>query len=152
MRVTAARESSLCARLFAHFLVRAFTSEGIDEFLAHITTVEAALGSALDHDQRSRPKIAGKGNPGATIRVSWRLAGLLGDAMAGERYRQLFGERSDFLHGRTMSAIPGRSRLDARRLARRCALIEAVRTAEDGADLDAFLLGLLLRGQEADLP
>src|SRR5271169_4880422 len=90
--LTAARRSSLCARPFPHFLVRAFASEGIDEFLAHITVVEAALGSALDHDQRSRPKI-GTGNPGATTRVSWRIAGLLNEANAGERYRQLFKER-----------------------------------------------------------
>jgi hypothetical protein len=148
-RVTAARGSSLCARPFPHFLVRAFASEeGIDEFLAHITVVEAALGSASDHDQRSRQKF-GKKNPGATKRVSWRVAGLLNDADAGERYCQLFGERSDFLHGSKMSAIPGRSRLDARRIARRCVctLIEAAQTAEDGADPDGFLHALLLRGR-----
>ena len=146
--VTAARGSSLCARPFPHFLVRAFVSEGIDEFLAHITVVEAALGLALDHDPLSRPKF-GRKNPGATTRISWRVAGLLNDADAAERYRQLYEERSDFLHGATMSDIPGQSRLDARRIARRCvcALIEAAKTAKDGADPHAFLHDLLLRGR-----
>jgi hypothetical protein len=47
-----------------------------------------------------------------------------------------------------MSVIPGRSRLDARRIARRCvcALIEAAETAEDIADPDAFLRALLSHG------
>jgi hypothetical protein len=98
--ITRARETSLCERPFAHFFVRAFASEGIDEFLAHITVVEAALGSPSDYDSRSRPKFGGK-NPGATARVSWRVAGILHDAAAGERYRELFKERSDFLHGQT---------------------------------------------------
>ena len=147
--VTMARESSLCARPFAHFFVRAFASKGIDEFLAHMTVVEAALGSALDHDRRSRPKFGRKDDPGATDRVAWRVAGLLDDAAAGERYRDLFRERSDFLHGRVMSPLPGQSRLDARRIARRCvrALIETARAAEDVTDPDAFLHKLLLRGQ-----
>ena len=146
--VTTARESALCATPFPHFLVRAFASEGIDEFLAHITVVEAALGSALDHDRRSRPKF-GRKDPGATDRVAWRVAGLLDDAAAGERYRDLFRERSDFLHGRVMSPLPGQSRLDARRLARRCvrALIETARTAEDVTDPDTFLHKSLLRGR-----
>jgi len=145
--VTTARESALCATPFPHFLVRAFASEGIDEFLAHITVVEAALGSALDHYRRSRPKSERK--DGATDRVAWRVAGLLDDAAAGERYRDLFRERSDFLHGRVMSPLPGQSRLDARRIARRCvrALIETARAAEDVTDPDAFLHKLLLRGQ-----
>src|SRR6516162_8818555 len=124
-------DSSLCARPFAHFFVRAFASEGIDEFLAHIMVVESALGSALDHDRRTRPKF-GRKDPGTTDRVAWRVAGLLDDASAGERYRELFKERSDFLHGRLMSRLPGQSRLDARRIARQCvrALIETARTAK----------------------
>ena len=141
-------DSSLCARPFAHFFVRAFASEGIDEFLAHIMVVESALGSALDHDRRTRPKF-GRKDPGTTDRVAWRVAGLLDDASAGERYRELFKERSDFLHGRVMSPLPGQSRLDARRIARRCvrALIETARAAEDVTDPDAFLHKLLLRGR-----
>jgi len=139
-------DSSLCARPFAHFFVRAFASEGIDEFLAHIMVVESALGSALDHDRRTRPKF-GRKDPGTTDRVAWRVAGLLDDASAGERYRELFKERSDFLHGRLMSRLPGQSRLDTRRIARQCvrALIETARTAE--TDADAFLRKLLLRGR-----
>ena len=36
----------------------AFLSEPLDQFLAHITTIEAALGLQSDYDRNTRPKIA----------------------------------------------------------------------------------------------
>ena len=36
-----------CAAKIAHFLVRALMTDGIDEFLAHIIVVEAALGLSM---------------------------------------------------------------------------------------------------------
>lgn len=121
-----ARETALFDRPVAHFFVRGFRSDGIDEFLAHISTIEAALGLPLDHDPRARRKINGK-NPGATHRVSLRIAGLLGDRGCGEVYSRLFGLRSDFLHGKSMADISGNDRRNARELARKvvCALIGA---------------------------
>jgi len=124
--IMAARETALFDRPVAHFFVRGFRSDGIDEFLAHISTIEAALGLPLDHDPRARRKINGK-NPGATHRVSLRVAGLLGDRACEEIYSRLFGLRSDFLHGKSMADISGNDRRSARELARKvvCALIGA---------------------------
>ena len=42
--VEQAKQSVLFETPIAHFLVRAVLAEGVDEFLAHITTIEAALG------------------------------------------------------------------------------------------------------------
>ena len=42
--VEQAKQSILFETPVTHFLVRAFLAEGVDEFLAHLTTVEAALG------------------------------------------------------------------------------------------------------------
>jgi hypothetical protein len=128
-----------------HFLVRAFATDGIDEFLAHITAIEAALGLPVDHVAAKRPRQSRSKNPGATARVAARLSTLLDDPGAGARYGALFDERSSFLHGRAMTDIPNEVRLDARRLARRCvcALIgEAISEATPGSR-DAFLDGLL---------
>ena len=98
----------------AHFFVRAFLSEGIDEFLAHLTTIEAALGLRADYDR-----------PGATSRLARRIAALLSDSSADELYRNLFDVSSCYLHGRSMEeAIPSKKRGDARSLARR--VVEAL--------------------------
>lgn len=56
-----ARRSPLFHRPIDHFAIRAFASDGIDEFLAHVTVIEAALGQPIDHDPRKRPKINGNG-------------------------------------------------------------------------------------------
>ncbi|PBB39719.1 hypothetical protein CK221_02630 [Mesorhizobium sp. WSM3868] len=143
-----ARRSPLFHRPIEHFVIRAFASDGIDEFLAHVTVIEAALGQPIDHDSRKRPKISGQRRQGATARVAWRLAALLDDASAGERYLALFKERSDFLHGQAMQDIPSQVRLDARRLARRCvcALIGAATSPSPPENQDAFLNELLQRG------
>ena len=126
-----------------HFFVRAFVTDGIDEFLAHILVVESSLG--LVTDQSRRPKLTD--NPGATARVAARLCGLVNDQNAGRRYLELFAERSRFLHGRAMTDIPSISRLDARRLARRCvcALIRVATSGVAPEDRDVFLNDLLLQ-------
>ncbi|MFG1282616.1 MULTISPECIES: hypothetical protein [Xanthobacter] len=146
--LVAARASPLFAGPISHFVVRAFASDGIDEFLAQITVIEAALGVPDDYNAGRRPKLSRTKNPGATARVATRLSALLGDSAAGERYRGLFKERSDFLHGQAMRDISSQSRLDARRLARRCvcALIGAAISEPRPENQDAFLSELLQRG------
>ncbi len=49
-----AKTSPLFSGPVPHFLVRAFATDGIDEFLAHITVIEAGLG--LHSDFRSAPR------------------------------------------------------------------------------------------------
>jgi hypothetical protein len=90
-----------------HFFVKAFLEELADEFLAHITTIEAALGLKSDYESR-----------GATGRVAARVSALLGAPIQGKVYRELFNFRCTYLHGRSMGPISGNSRLLARRLAR----------------------------------
>jgi hypothetical protein len=140
-----ARRSPLFAGPILHFVIRAFASDGIDELLAQITVIEAALGMPIDHKAGQRPKQSKKKDPGATARVAARLSALLNDPSASERYRALFKERSDFLHGQTMKDISSLSRLDARRLARQCvcALVGAAITAPRPANQDLFLAELL---------
>lgn len=146
--IRSARQSELFNRPVAHFFVRGFQSEGVDEFLAHISTIEAAVGSPTDHDMKARSRING-GNPGATRRVALRVAGLLFDAAAGAAYARLFGIRSDFLHGKPMADISGKDRRSARELARKvvCALV-ATAAAEPMIARDQFLDGLLDTGSD----
>ncbi|MFP9139274.1 hypothetical protein ACLI1C_19020 [Devosia sp. XGJD_8] len=148
-----ARRSPLFHGPIEHFAIRAFAGDRIDEFLAHVTVIEAALGQPIDHYPRKRPKITGQQRQGATARVAWRLAALLDDASAGERYFALFKARSDFLHGQVMQDIPSQVRLDARRLARRCvcALISAATSPSPPESQDAFLSELLQRGSSQAL-
>ncbi|MGO7018393.1 hypothetical protein [Rhizobium leguminosarum] len=122
--IVTARRTALFARPVAHFFIRGFQTGGIDEFLAHIATIEAALGQPEDHDARARRRINSK-NPGATYRVARRVTGLLGDKACGQIYEKLFGLRSNFLHGKLMANISGADKTDARALARRvvCGLI-----------------------------
>lgn len=116
--IVTARSTSLFARPVAHFFIRGFQTSGIDEFLAHIATIGAALGQPEDHDLRMRRRINGK-NPGATYRVARRVTGLLGDKAFGQIYDKLFGLRSDFLHGKLMVNISAADKTDARALARK---------------------------------
>ena len=145
--VEQAKQSVLFETPIPHFLVRAFLAEGVDEFLAHITTIEAALGLRADYQKNFR--IAPDRHKGmrATNRMRGRVAGLLGDRRFADQYEQLFNVRSAFLHGRAMTAISTKERVMARSLARQVveALILATLAGPIGSRED-FLDGLLDRG------
>jgi hypothetical protein len=122
----------------AHFFVRAFLSEGVDEFIAHLTTIEAALGLRADYDKR-----------GATSRLRARIAALLNDRSAADLHKSLFDIRSDYLHGRgSKKVISSKEKTEARRLARRVveALVARANEANMPASREEFLSGLLSRG------
>lgn len=127
--VEQAKRSVLFETPIANFLVRAFLAEGVDEFLAHITTIEAALGLRADYQKSSR--IAPDRHKGmrATNRMKGRVAGLLGGRSYADQYEQLFDIRSAFLHGRAMMDISTQEQVMARSLARQVveALILATR-------------------------
>jgi hypothetical protein len=139
-----ARQSPLFDTPVAHFFVRAFLSEPLDEFLAHIMTIEAALG--LQSDYRGRPKIA-RGRS-VTDCMAARVEALLGTKNDAVEYRRLFDIRSLFVHGRKMDAIPGEERIVARRLARRVVngLIEAALAEPAPQSRENYLNDLLTRG------
>jgi hypothetical protein len=125
--------------------VRAFLAEPLDEFLAHITTIEAALGLRDDYPYSGRPRI-GHRNITATKRLKARVSALLG-AEAGAEYDLLFNLRCEYLHGRPMGAISGKQRLTARTLARKVVneLIAAVAGPSSLSRHD-YLGGLLDQG------
>ncbi len=101
-----------------HFLVRAFLADGMDEIMAHMTAIEAAL--SLEADHRAKPR--GDPHPkfGPTKRVMARMAGLLNDAQAARAYKDLFELRSAYVHGRGgLQKVSTPERVLARSLARR---------------------------------
>jgi hypothetical protein len=123
-------QTALAAPLFetpvVHFLVRAFLADGVDEVMAHMTAIEAALGLETDHKRQLRPKPDPHPKPSATERVAARIGAALTDARAVQDYKDLFALRSAFVHGRVgLHKISTPQRVLARNLARRvaCALV-----------------------------
>lgn len=131
-----------------HFLNRAFLTDGIDEFLAHITVVEAALGLSIDYVAGSRPRLPSGKNPNATARVAVRLSALLGESGVGNDFKRLFDARSNFLHGRNMPPISSKDRKLARQLARRAvvALMKGALAIPTPASREEYLHDLLVAG------
>jgi hypothetical protein len=131
--VADARESVLFETPITHFFVRAFLSKGIDEFLAHVVTIEAALGAKADSQGA------------ATRRVAARVSALLGSNDFGAQYRKLFKIRSNYLHGRSVTAISSTDRVLARTLAREVvsALVQVV---PDVRSRGHYLRALLVQG------
>jgi hypothetical protein len=144
--VVSARGSSLFETPIAHFLVRAFSASDIDEFLGHITTIEAALGLPEDYESKLRPADDPYRKIGAGRRMRARIAALLEDPGCAVEFTSLFRTRSLFLHGRPMAPISTQERVLARSLARRVvvALIQASHV-EQGTRGD-FLAKLLAVG------
>lgn len=113
-----AKQTVLFETPICHFFVRAFLADEVDEFLAHITTIEAALGLRADYQKDYRVAPDRYKRLSASKKMRGRVAGLLGDRQYADQYEQLFDLRSAFLHGRTMSAISTQERVMARSLAR----------------------------------
>ena len=116
--ITEARGSPLFETPIAHLFVRAFLRGGVEEVLAHLTMIEAALGVRSDYERGLRQKPGPHGQLGGTRRVAARIAALLGDRTFAQQYDHLFGVRSAFLHGRAMGEISTAERVLARKLAR----------------------------------
>jgi hypothetical protein len=126
----AARATSLFETPIAHFLVRAFLADGMDEVMAHMTAIEAAVGLESDHRRMLRPKPDPHPKLSATERVAARIGAALADAGAAQDYKELFELRSAFVHGRAgIEKISTPQRVLARSLARRVAHALAARVA-----------------------
>lgn len=141
----AAAASDLFRTPVEHFAVRAFATGGIDELMAHMTVLEAALGEEADHNKALRPRP--ERGLGATERMARKVAGLLDDQAAGEAYRALFAIRSLFVHGRVgLATISTAQKVMARRLARQvlCRLLEVA--ASGPPPRSDLLADLLARG------
>jgi hypothetical protein len=145
--VQQARKTPLFETPIVHFFVRAFLADGVDEVLAHMTMIEAALG--LHADYKSSERFSADRHPrmGATKRMRGRVAGLLGNGSFAAQYDQLFNVRSAFLHGRTMNAISSSERVLARSLARQVVEALVLATLQDPITTrEAFLDNLLDHG------
>ena len=129
LRAETAATSELLETPVVHFLVRGFLADEIDEYLAHMTMLEAALGT------RERD---------ATRKMKARITRLLDDPSAGDLYGRLFDLRSEFVHGRKMGDISGDDRTLARVLARRVAdALLHVAANTPGTDRKVWLRDLL---------
>ncbi|KAA3497917.1 hypothetical protein DXM27_24525 [Rhizobium rhizogenes] len=140
-------ERALTTTLFEtpvrHFFNRAFHSAGIDEFIAHLTVIEAALG--LHSDYGKKPKSDPRKAMTVTQVMRTRVQNLLGDPKSGGEYELLFDLRSAYVHGRSMAPISSEDRRRARRLARAVVLVLVDVASSQGANIDRemFLNGLL---------
>lgn len=150
-RSTLVRDPPSPRRPLQHFLVRAFLEDDIDEFLAHLITIEAAVGSPVDHDRKIRPKLPGK-ERGASERLKLRVGGLLDDNAASITFERLYRKRSDFIHGKRMEQIAGLERVEARTLARRCvsAVLHRANWSATTFSYEDFLHELLLHGRDLE--
>ena len=129
--VQAARATPLFETPIVHFLVRAFLSNRIDEVMAHMTTIEAALGLEADHRRKLRPTTDPHRKLSATERVAVRLGAALAEVKAIKEYRKLFDLRSAFVHGRAgLQKISTPQRVLARSLARRVVQALVIRASQ----------------------
>ncbi|MFC6446099.1 hypothetical protein [Shinella zoogloeoides] len=140
-----ARATGLFETPVAHFLVRAFLADGMDEVMAHMTAIEAAVGLEMDHKKWLRPKPdPHKKVLSATDRVAARIAAVMNDRGCVQAYKDLFELRSTFVHGRAgLQKVSTAQRVMARSLARGVArgLVDiALQNARPRTDVMADLL------------
>lgn len=141
-----ARVTDLFETPISHFMVRAFLADGMDEVMAHMTAIEAAVGMEADHRKKLLPKTAPHRDLSATDRVAARVAGLLDDPASAQLYKDLFELRSAFVHGRAgLRKVSTPQQVSARELARRTARA-LVDTAQDGRPRSDTLACLLDKG------
>jgi hypothetical protein len=92
----------------------------MDEVMAHMTAIEAAVGLEIDHKEWLRPKPdPHKSVSSATDRVAARVAAVMSDRACVQAYEDLFDLRSTFVHGRAgLQKVSTKQRVMARSLAR----------------------------------
>ncbi|MFT8735965.1 MAG: hypothetical protein ABF760_00705 [Zymomonas mobilis] len=106
------------------FLINAYDSDGIYEFISHITAIEAAIGQKkiIEVDGKNRKNIESiteKFPIGITKIVAIRIAGLFKNVEYYKQYLKLFNLRSNFVHGSDKNKfIEENDKIKARRLAR----------------------------------
>lgn len=146
----AARATSLFETPVAHFLVRGFLADGMDEVMAHMTAIEAAVGLEMDHKKWLRPKPdPNKTISSATDRVAARIAAVLNDRASVQAYKDLFELRSTFVHGRAgLQKVSTAQRVMARSLARGVAHGLVSVATQDARHRTDVMADLLHRGAQ----
>ncbi len=145
-----ARATSLFETPVAHFLVRGFLADGMDEVMAHMTAIEAAVGLEMDHKKRLRPKPdPNKTISSATDRVAARIAAILNNRASVQAYKDLFELRSAFVHGRAgLQKVSTAQRVMARSLARGVAHGLVSVATQDARPRTDVMADLLHRGAQ----
>lgn len=104
------------------FLINAYDSDGIYEFISHITAIEAAIGQQDSIRVKGKNKKLGQFKQysiGITRIVAIRIAALLKDVEFYHQYIILFKLRSNFIHGSDEDQfINDDNKIKARRLTR----------------------------------
>jgi hypothetical protein len=145
----AARATPLFETPVVHFLVRAFLADGVDEVIAHLTVIEAALGLESDHRPKLRPKPDPHSRLSPTKRVAARLGAALNEIKVAQDYMDLFDLRSEFIHGRAgLQKISTRKRVLARSIARRIVRALIPLATNPALSRDEILSKLLAKGAE----
>ncbi len=101
-----------------YFFLNGYETDGINEFISHITTIEAALGY---REQQM------------TAKLKERISTLLRDNTYGDIFANLYDKRGEYIHGReNISNISLKERIEVRNLAQKIvnALIERATTTE----------------------
>lgn len=113
-----------------------------------MTAIEAAVGLEIDHKKWLRPKPdPHKAVSSATDRVAARAAAVLNDRASAQAYKDLFGLRSTFIHGRAgLQKVSTTQRVLARSLARGVARGLVDRTLSGPNARTDVLSGLLTEG------
>ncbi|WP_235894177.1 hypothetical protein [Klebsiella pasteurii] len=126
-----------------HQFVKAFLSDGVDEFLAHIVVIDACVGEkSVNGTLEKKFK-----RLGTTGRLKYRLVGLLNDVSVKKSIDILYEARSNYVHGDTLDKILGEHILLARILARKTLSAIISETSQlSGLTREEFLDDLLQRG------
>jgi len=137
-----ARATELFETPVVHFLVRAFLANGIDEFMAHLTVIEAAFGIHGKPKSNLPKKVGLK----PSEYVAFRLSEALGEDVTRD-YGELFDLRSRFVHGRAgLEPISLQKRILARRLARRASCSLVFLALKSSQKREEILMDLLSNG------
>ncbi|EGB0929569.1 hypothetical protein ACHLDZ_004080 [Escherichia coli] len=127
-----------------HHFIKAFLSDGIDEFLAHIVVIDACLGEPRELERKLNLTKYEK-NLKSTGRLKYRLVGLLEDSSVKASIDTLYRIRSEYVHGRDMADISGADKNLARALARKT-LLGIIKMIQHTPKMNKLeLLTLLLR-------
>lgn len=132
-----------------HHFLKAFLSDGVDEFLAHIVVIDACLGDPEElKEELINVKVKGKCLP-PTAKLKYRLVGLLNDISVKKEIDNLYMLRSKYVHGRDMHIISSQEKKQARSLARRTLFnITEIASSHSDTNKTQLLNTLLTKGHD----
>jgi len=96
----AVQDLPLFSKPIKHFFIRFFMSEGVDQLLALLTAIEAALALEMDLNTNwKKENLINHKNTNATRLISIRLNNLLGGEEHGKTFAEMYKLRNKYIHG-----------------------------------------------------